>query len=264
MSAENPATIRTLMFFGGVLFFLIFELLVPYRLSTVSKLKRWVINLALTGFNTILLNLAFTALVVQTLSYVATRQQGILNIFNLSIGLKALITVVFMDFMLYVWHLLNHEIPVLWRFHRVHHSDLNMDVITATRFHFGELAISAVIKIGIIFLIGADFLSVLVFESTVVLAAQFEHSSLKVPGWFESLFWILFVPPSMHRIHHSVIVKDRNTNYGTIFSIWDRVCGTLLSKVDQSSIRIGIGAYQREASLNFHHLLVMPFKPFVK
>ena len=150
MSAESPATIRTLMFFGGALFFLIFELIVPYRPSTVSKLKRWVINLAMTGFNTILLNLAFTALVVQTISYMTTRQQGILNIFNLPIGLKVLITVVFMDFMLFVWHLLNHEIPVLWRFHRVHHSDLNMDVATATRFHFGELAISAIIKIGII------------------------------------------------------------------------------------------------------------------
>ena len=164
-----------------------------------------------------------------------------------------------MDFMLYIWHLLNHEMPLLWRFHRVHHSDLNMDVSSATRFHFGELAISAVIKISIIFFIGASVPGVLIFESVLVLCAQFQHSSLKVPKWMETFWWILFVPPSMHRIHHSVIIKERDTNYGTIFSLWDRFLGTLLTNVDQAGIRIGIGAYPKPAKLNFHQLLRMPF-----
>ena len=169
-----------------------------------------------------------------------------------------------MDFMLYIWHLLNHEVPLLWRFHRVHHSDLNMDVSTATRFHVGELAIAAIIKISLVFLLGASLMGVLIFESVLVLFAQFHHSSLRVPKWFEAMFWILFVPPSMHRIHHSVIVKERNTNYGTIFSTWDRWLGTLLTNVDQSRIRIGIGAYQQPNKLNFHHLLAMPITRPVK
>jgi sterol desaturase/sphingolipid hydroxylase (fatty acid hydroxylase superfamily) len=134
-----------------------------------------------------------------------------------------------------------------------------MDVSTATRFHFGELCISGIIKISIIFFLGANPLGVLIFECFLVLCAQFHHSSLKVSKKFETLWWIFFVPPSMHRIHHSVVIRERDTNYGTIFSFWDRILGTLLSNVDQTGIRIGIGAYRKAEKLNFHNLILMPF-----
>ena len=250
---------RLSSFWGGLLFFLVFELLVPYRPSSVSKVKRWVNNLGLTLFNTLVLQLLFAGVIVRTAAYVTTQQLGVLNMVALPPWVKLLVIVAFMDFMLYIWHLLNHEVPFLWRFHRVHHSDLNMDVSTATRFHIGELAISVVIKIGLVFFLGASPLGVMIFESALVLCAQFHHSSLKVPKWFEAIFWILFVPPSMHRIHHSVIIRERDTNYGTIFSMWDRCLGTLLTDVDQNRIRIGVGAYQKLEKLNFHHLLGMPF-----
>lgn len=255
----NESSIRFLLFWVGILFFLILELLVPYRPGTVSKWKRLANNLALTLFNSLSLQLIFSAAIVGTALYVQSHRLGILNMVEAPEWLKILVTIAFMDFMLYVWHLLNHDMPLLWRFHRVHHCDLNMDVSTATRFHIGELVISAVIKISIIFFLGASFLGVTIFESAVVLCAQFHHSSLKVPKWFETIWWIFFVPPSMHRIHHSVIIKERDTNYGTIFSIWDRFLGTLLTGVDQSGIRIGVGAYRKRDKLNFHHLLIMPF-----
>lgn len=256
--------IRAVLFWGGLLFFLVLELLIPYRPSTIPKLKRWFNNLGLTVFNSIILNLLFAGLTIQTAMYVNERHQGILNLWPLPHWSKILATIIFLDFILYVWHLLNHEMPFFWRFHRVHHSDLNMDVSTAARFHLGELAISAVIKIGLIFFLGADLIGIFLFESLVVFTSQFQHSSLKVPGWFEKLYWVLFVPPSMHRIHHSVVIEERNTNYGTIFSVWDRVLETLLSRVDQARIRIGVGAYQKPEKLKFHHLLVMPFTKAVK
>ncbi|MBW1705659.1 MAG: sterol desaturase family protein [Deltaproteobacteria bacterium] len=255
----SESLIRFLLFWGVLLFFLSLELLVPYRPGSVSKVKRWINNLALTLFNSILLNLIFSAAIVFTATYVQTHKMGVLNMVAAPMWLKILVTIAFMDFMLYVWHLLNHEMPLLWRFHRVHHSDLNMDVSSATRFHIGELAISAVIKISLIFFLGASPMGVLIFESVLVLCAQFHHSSLKVPKSFETLWWILFVPPSMHRIHHSVKIKERNSNYGTIFSLWDRILGTLITNVDQNEIRIGVGAYQKPDKLNFHQLLVMPF-----
>jgi len=255
----TESVIRLFLFWGGILFFLILELVISYRPSSVSKLKRWINNLALTLFNSILLNLIFSAAIVGTAAYAQKNQLGILNLIEIPTWLKILVTVAFMDFMLYVWHLLNHEMPFLWRFHRVHHSDLNMDVSSATRFHIGELAISAVIKISLIFFLGASALGVLIFESAVVLCAQFHYSSIKVPKWFETIFWVLFVPPSMHRIHHSVIIKERNTNYSTIFSLRDRFLGTLLKDVDQDKIRIGVGAYRKPDQLNFHQLLAMPF-----
>ncbi|MFH1243621.1 MAG: sterol desaturase family protein [Pseudomonadota bacterium] len=255
----SGSAIRILFFWGGILFFLILEILVPYRKSSVSKLKRWINNLALTLFNSILVRLIFSAAILGTATYTETHKLGVLHMLQAPTWLRIVFTVVFMDFVLYVWHLLNHEIPLLWRFHRVHHSDLNMDVSTATRFHFGELAISAVIKISLIFFLGASIEGVLIFESAVVLCAQFHHSSLKIPEWFEMIFLILFVPPSMHRIHHSVIIKERDTNYGTISSLWDRILGTLLMKVDQAKIRIGVGAYRTPNKLNLHHLILMPF-----
>ncbi len=259
MIQSDVSLIRGSLFWGGLLLFLVLELLAPHRKSSVSKAKRWVNNLALTLFNSLILYLVFAGAVVTTAMYVTTHQLGVLNMVLLPPWVKLLATVAFMDFMLYTWHLLNHEVPFLWRFHRVHHSDLNMDVSTATRFHIGELTISAVIKVSLVFFLGASPAGVLIFESGLVLCAQFHHSSVKVPGWFETLFWILFVPPSMHRIHHSVVIKERNTNYGTILSTWDRWLGTLLTKVDQSRIRIGVGAYQKPDGLNPHKLLTMPF-----
>ena len=257
-------TIRLWVFLGGLAFFLLLELGIPYRKGTVSKLKRWLINLGMTVINSLVLYLLFASAIIQTARYVSEKQIGVLNLAAMPSWAKTLATIVFMDFMLYVWHFLNHEMPLLWRFHRVHHTDLNMDVSTATRFHIGELAVSAVIKISLVFFLGADVFGVVIFETLLVLAAQFHHSSLKVPAWFEKIFWVLFVPPSMHRIHHSVVIKERDSNYGTIFSIWDRTLGTLVSDVDQSRIRIGVGGHFQPEKLNLHHLLIMPFTPPVK
>ena len=197
-------------------------------------------------------------------AYVSQNQLGILPYLTAPYWLKVLLVVMFLDFMLWVWHLLNHVVPFLWRFHRVHHTDLNMDVSTATRFHIGELAISTVIKLGLIYLLGADVFMVLLFETLVVASAQFHHSSLKVPLWFEKIWFVLFVPPSMHRIHHSVKIKERDTNYGTIFSLWDKLMGTLLTRVKQEGIRIGVGGHFKEKKLNLQHLLIMPFTRYVR
>lgn len=264
MSETEASYWRMGLFIGGLLVFFLLELIMPYRPSTVSKFKRWLINLGMTAFNRVVLMLLFSTAAVQTASYVTRNDIGVLNLLSLPGWLKVLTTLVFMDFTLYVWHFLNHEMPFLWRFHRVHHTDLNMDVSTATRFHLGELAISSVIRISLIYFLGADLLGIVVFESALLLCAQFHHSSLRVPVWFERIFWILFVPPSMHRIHHSVVIKERNTNYGTIFSVWDRFLGTMHDDVDQVRIRIGVGAYPDEKKLGLGRLLVMPFTQSVR
>lgn len=216
-------------------------------------------NISLTILNSALLNLLFAAFTLGAAAYVTVNKAGILNMVDIPRWLKLALAILFMDFITYIWHLLNHETPLLWRFHRVHHSDLNMDVSTATRFHIGELSISGVIKIGLIYFIGADLVTVIIFESLLVLAAQFHHSSLNVPEWFENIFRLLFVPPSMHRVHHSVVIRERNTNYGTILSIWDRMLGTLLKDVDQHKIIIGTGPYRDPDKLKLRHLLLMPF-----
>ncbi len=240
------------------------EWIFPYRPPSQPKVKRLAVNLLLTGINNAVLALVFGTAVMAVSWHASQKGLGFLNLWELPYWFKTLAAVVFLDFMLYVWHLLNHEVPLLWRFHRVHHSDLNMDVTTATRFHLGELLPSALIKMGLVYLSGADPTAVLLFEVLVVATAQFHHSSLKVPVWFEKAFWVLFVPPSMHRIHHSVKIKERDSNYGTIFSLWDRLMGTLVKEVDQARIVIGVGGHFDAAKLGLGHLLAMPFRGKVK
>jgi sterol desaturase/sphingolipid hydroxylase (fatty acid hydroxylase superfamily) len=260
----NIVLLRGLISWGGFVLFLCFELVRPYRKPSVSKMQRLVTNISLTVLNSAVLSLIFASATINTALYVSEKQLGLLNIISLPLWLKAFLAVLFMDFMLYVWHLLNHEVPLFWRFHRVHHSDLNMDVSTATRFHIGELAISAVIKVCLIYFIGADLISVIIFESLLVLTAQFQHSSLNAPESFEKFFWIFFVPPSMHRIHHSVKILERDTNYGTILSVWDRLLGTLLKDIPQETIIIGVGPYREPEKLGLPHLLLMPFTKPIK
>lgn len=264
MSSIETGIVRLIVFAGEILVFLFLEWRVPYRKPTEAKAKRWLINLSLAAINSLVLAILFGSVMASTFLYGANHPWGLLYLMNLPCGVKILVAVLMLDCLLYLWHVLNHEVPLLWRFHRVHHSDLNMDVTTATRFHTGELAMSSVIRMAVILIVGVNLVDLLVFDGLVLLSTQFHHSSLKVPVRFERLYWLLFVPPSMHRIHHSVVIGERNTNYGAILSIWDRLFGTLLRSVDQDAIRIGIGAYPRPEELNLYRLLLMPFTRPVK
>ncbi|MBI5848908.1 MAG: sterol desaturase family protein [Nitrospirae bacterium] len=259
LSIRTIALFRGLASWGGFFVFLCFEYLRPYRPSSVPKTERLLTNISLTILNSVVLSLLFATATINISLDVSANHIGILNNFNLPFWQRVFLAVIFMDFVFYFWHILNHRLPILWRFHRVHHSDLNMDVSTASRFHIGELALSSGIKIGLIYLIGANVASVILFESLLGLTAQFQHSSVKVPLWFEKFFWLFFVPPSMHRIHHSVVIPERNTNYGTILSIWDRILGTLRHDVPQEGIVIGLGSYRTPEGLGLLSLLLMPF-----
>jgi len=264
MTNLNMAIFRGLISWGGFIVFLLLEYLRPYRVPTVPKSKRLLTNISLTILNSAVLSLFFAAATINSALHVSANHLGILNTFSLPFWQKVFLSVIFMDLIFYVWHLLNHRVPILWRFHRVHHSDLNMDVSTASRFHIGELALSSGLKIGLIYLIGANVVSVILFETLLGLTAQFQHSSVRVPLGFERIFYLLFVPPSMHRIHHSVIIRERNTNYGTILSIWDRVLGTLLKDVNQEGLVIGLGPYRKFEGLGLLSLLVMPFSRSIR
>lgn len=265
MIPEGSASIIRLVFFlAGLGFFLAMELKKPYRPGTVSKPMRWVNNLGITGLNSLILGLVVAQGVLAMAAYVGQSGLGLLNQLAIPYALKVLLGVMAMDFVIYVWHLLNHEVPLLWRFHRVHHTDLNMDVSTATRFHLGELSLSILLKLAVVYAVGLDVLMVLIFECAIILSAQFHHSTLAVSKKLERYVWILFVPPSMHRIHHSVKIKERDTNYGGIFSIWDRIMGTLLKDVDQDGIKIGVGGHFDQSKLDMMHLLWMPFTRYVR
>lgn len=253
--------IKPYLYWAGVIIYLLCEQGFSYREPTVARPRRWLANLPLSIMNGTIYHLLYTSSIMGLALAVQEKKLGLLNVVTLPDWLKIAAGVVILDFFIYIWHLLTHELPLLWRFHRVHHSDLNMDVTTANRFHLGEFLITGLIRLAVIYTFGIGLTAYVLFEILVNLAVQFHHSSIRVPLGFERWWVILFVPPFLHRIHHSIKVKEQNSNYGVIFSLWDRMLGTLKTAVDQESIVIGINAQQDINRLGFWQLLLLPFNP---
>lgn len=250
---------KTILYWGGLAIFLLFELRFSYRPASVSKLKRWLTNLPLSVVNGILYHLVYFTAILEIIRQTEAMRLGLFNAVFMPGWLELLASVMILDFVIYIWHLLNHEVPLLWRFHRVHHSDMNMDASTANRFHLGELLLSGLLRLAVLYAFGISFLSYIIFEILVNLSIQFHHSGIRINPRFEEIWINLFTPPSMHRLHHSVKIKERDSNYGVIFSLWDRFCGTMTWGGDQDGLIIGIGSHRNFDKLGFLDLWLMPF-----
>lgn len=251
--------LKPYLYWGGVAFFLLCEQYFPYRAPTVPRPRRWLANLPLSILNGTIYHLLYTSAIVALIFAGQEKNTGLLNAWVLPDWLKIVAGILILDFFIYLWHLLTHELPFLWRFHRVHHCDLNMDVTTANRFHLGEFLFTGLIRLAVIYTFGIPMLAYILFEILVNLSVQFHHSSIRVPAWFERLWVLLLVPPFLHRIHHSVRIRERDANYGVIFSLWDRLLGTLITETAQEKIIIGIGSHREIEQMGFWRLLAMPF-----
>lgn len=174
-------------------------------------------------------------------------------------AVKGMVAFLLMDYTNYLWHVLNHKIPALWRFHVVHHSDPDLDVSTALRFHFGELIGSVFYRGAFIFLSGATALQVLLYEILFEGATQFHHSNMKLPFQLEKALNKMIVTPRMHGIHHSIIRQETDSNYSVIFSFWDRLHNTALLNVPQEKIVTGVPFYSNPDELTIGYLLKLPF-----
>jgi len=252
--------IRAFFFIFGLLSFFILERIFPSREDTASNLPRWFANIALSVINAVVVGLIAGTILTATLSIAKGKNFGLLATLPLSPWIKIFLGVVFLDFLLYIWHLVNHVVPFFWRFHQVHHSDLDLDVTTASRFHFGEIAMAMLIRSQLILILGPEILVFIIFDTLVVLTSQFHHSKIRLPIWLEKIYWVFFVPPKMHLIHHSTIPEELNSNYGTIFSFWDRLFGTLTVTPRLEKVEIGLNVYRSKEDVSFSKILVMPFR----
>lgn len=253
------ATVKPLLYWAGVVFYLVLELRWSYRAPSVSKLRRWLTNLPLSVVNGVVYHLVYGATLVALMAAAETNNLGLLNAVAMPGWLRIALGVIILDFFIWLWHLLTHTVPVLWRFHRVHHCDMNLDISTANRFHIGELLVSGLLRMMVVYSFGIPLSAYLLFEIIVNLSIQFHHSSLKISPAFEKVFGLLFMTPSLHRVHHSVKIRERDSNYGVISTVWDRMFGTLVSVADQAGIIIGIGSHRSFEKLGFWDLLAMPF-----
>ena len=254
--------IRFAIFLGVFILMLVLESLFPRHPLVDSKPRRLGINLGLIGINIITIRLVFGAAAVGAAQFAGEQGWGLLNYLHLPAGVELLITVIFLDMMIYIQHVVVHMIPFFWRFHRVHHSDLDLDVSSGLRFHPLEIIGSMLFKIGLIFSLGPTPMAVLVFEAILNGMALFSHSNFKLPLWLdEKLRWVL-VTPDMHRIHHSVVVRETNSNYGFNLSIWDRMLGTYnhYASKPQPEIEIGVEEIRQPEQVGLLNLLTLPFK----
>ena len=255
-------TIRLLVFASIFILMLILESLIPRHSTVDSKPRRLGIHLGLSGLNTLLLKLAFGTAAVGAAKTIEVKGWGLFNILNWDNVVEFFLVVVFLDFAIYLQHVIVHKIPLFWRFHVVHHSDLDLDASSGLRFHPVEILASMLYKIGIIFLLGPAPIAVLAFEAVLNGMAIFSHSNIALPVKLDYFFRKLIVTPDMHRIHHSVEVSETNSNYGFNLSIWDRIFSTYKEEAlkAQPEIVIGIDTFRSPNELTFYNLLIMPKK----
>lgn len=252
--------IRLSIFIGVFLLMLILEQFIPRHPTVDSKGRRLAINLGLTFLNTGLVKLLFGAAAAGVAAYAESRGWGLLNILKVPDGINILISVLVLDFSIYWQHVLVHTVPLFWRFHIVHHSDLDLDVSSGFRFHPVEIVFSMLYKIMIVLLLGPSVIGVVVFEAILNGMAQFSHSNITLPlGLDRALRWVL-VTPDMHRIHHSVERDETDSNYGFNLSIWDRWFGSYNAdgRKAQPKIDIGVPQFRKPDDVSFGKLIVMP------
>jgi sterol desaturase/sphingolipid hydroxylase (fatty acid hydroxylase superfamily) len=212
---------------------------------------------AVTG--AVVLQLAELPVVGLLTGLVEGRNWGLLKQISTPLWVEVLLAFLLMDYTLYVWHVLTHRVPFLWRFHLPHHVDLDLDASTALRFHFGELALSVPWRVAQVLLIGVSPLSFSVWQTATLLSIMFHHSNVRLPVPTERWLSCLIVTPRMHGIHHSIVPEETNSNWSSGLTLWDRWHGTLRLNVPQDQITIGIPAYREQREVTLPKTLGLPF-----
>ncbi len=252
--------IRLSIFLGVLVLMLLLESLIPRHSTVDSKPRRLAINFSLTGVNVLLVRLLPAGAAVGTATFAGENGWGILNYLDWPVAVEMAVAIIVLDVMIYIQHVVLHMIPFFWRFHRVHHSDLDLDVSSGFRFHPLEILGSMIYKMGLIAAIGPSVLTVVVFEAILSSMAQFTHSNIRIPVGVDRVLRWLLVTPDMHRIHHSVERNETDSNYGFHFSTWDRLLGTYIHDAlkPQPEIVIGIPQYRSPEQVSLLKLVTMP------
>jgi sterol desaturase/sphingolipid hydroxylase (fatty acid hydroxylase superfamily) len=260
--ATHEAAFRLGIFLGVFALMAIWEILAPRRELTQSKPVRWLNNIGLVVLNTVVVRLVFPTAAVGVAAYAAEQQWGLFNQVSAPGWLAVVATVIILDGIIYMQHVMFHAVPAFWRLHRVHHADLDFDVTTGSRFHTIEILLSMLIKFAAIVLLGPPLVAVVVFEVLLNAMAMFNHSNVRLPLLLDRVLRLLVVTPDMHRVHHSHLAHETNSNFGFNLSFWDRLFGTYRAQPDDghTGMVIGIDTFREPRQcVNLPGLLLMPF-----
>ena len=233
----------------------------PLRREVEPKLLRNERNLAVAAISAAVLQITERPVIAAICAQVEKRKLGILKSVHLPIWVEVPLAVVLMDYTLYVWHVLTHRLPRLWRFHVVHHLDLDMDASTALRFHFGEQLASIPWRAGQVLLLGVSPRAFAVWQKFLFLSILFHHSNLRLPLEVERALNPFIVTPRMHGIHHSIVEAETDSNWSSGLTLWDWLHGTLNCNVSQDEIIIGVPTHRDREETTLGKILFLPFKP---
>lgn len=261
---ENELLIRLGIFASLFALFALLEAKAPRRMRVQPRQTRWFTNLTITIIDNVtlrLMNMVLPLLAVGAALDATAQGWGLFNALSLPFWVAVVACVLFLDLAIWAQHLVFHKIPVLWRLHRVHHADRDFDVTTALRFHPIEIAASMLIKIGVVYLLGAPALAVIVFEVILNASAMFNHTNMRLPLQLDRWLRLVLVTPDMHRVHHSVHRNETDSNYGFCLSVWDRMFGTYTAQPRDGHEEMVIGLeWQNDKPSKLGWSLLLPFR----
>jgi sterol desaturase/sphingolipid hydroxylase (fatty acid hydroxylase superfamily) len=263
----SDGAIRLAVFVGVLLLMALLEILWPKRKLDVTKSGRWVTNLGIGVLGALLLRLmamlAVPIAAVAAAFYAEAHGIGLLNQVDLPGWLKLVIALLVLDLAIWAQHLASHKVSVFWRLHQVHHADRDIDVTTAIRFHPIEIGLSMLWKIVVVLAIGASPFAVFLFEVILNACAMFNHANIAMPRWLDAFLRLFVVTPDMHRVHHSVLRREHDSNYGFNLSVWDRLFGTYTAQPHggHQGMTIGLPPHQNLNPTRFDWSLLLPFRP---
>ncbi len=261
MLAAEPL-IRLGCFAGVLALMALWEILAPRRRQAVGRLRRWPGNIGIVIADTLIVRLLFPTAAVGVALLGEARGWGLLNNLQLPGWLAVLATILALDLAIYLQHVLFHAVPALWRLHRMHHADLEIDVTTGIRFHPVEIVLSMLIKIGAVAALGAPAVGVLLFEVILNATSMFNHGNVLLPAPLDRAIRRLLVTPDMHRVHHSIVPAETNSNFGFNLSLWDRLFGTYRPQpaAGHLGMTIGIESFRDPGELRLDKMLLQPLR----
>ncbi len=237
----------------------ILEHYIPFISVSENRWSHAARNLGVGFLNFLMTAVLFSGAVYLSASWTARRGAGLLNLLDVPDAVRWGSALLLLDLWMYAWHWINHNLPWLWRFHRMHHTDRSMDVTTAVRFHPGEIALSTAAKLAVIPLLGLEIKHLLIYETLIQPVILFHHSNVRVSERWDRLLRAVIVTPRMHRTHHSDVIEETNSNYSTVLSIWDRAARTFRLRAEPETIRYGVREFSGGAWQSFFGMLRTPF-----
>lgn len=257
----NEGVFRLSIFLGLFVVMAGWELTAPKRRLTLSKGRRWMTNGLITALDLLVVRVLLMTIGAVGAWDAAQEGWGLFNWLDWPVWIEVIIAIVVLDLVIYWQHVISHRVPALWRIHRVHHSDRDLDVTTAVRFHPIEIALSMLLKLGVIYLLGAAAVAVILFEALLNGAAMFNHSNIRLPDRIERMTRLFLVTPDMHRVHHSTDPRETDANFGFSVPWWDRLFGTYIAQPvkGHDGMTIGLDEYQDDKPAKLGWSLRLPF-----